>query len=441
MPQKNLTDPGIKNLKKPKDKPQIDYWDTQVKGLGMRVGAKGTKTFNVQLRVLSGGSWKNARIKLGTYPALGLKDARETARDYMDIAKRGEDPRQIKTIKNRDRLESSRNTFAYCRESFLKARSRGGDALSASSQRQYRRVLEHKVDFGDWENRPISKITTRDVVEVRNAIRDRGAETMANRTLAYLRKMFNWCVDEHILEVNPCLSVKRAVKEVPRTRILNNNEIVSVWRAFESTGGDFEVPFKLMLLLGQREDEVVGMRRSELTTWKGILGPKFKEDSQYSDFKADDMAWVIPADRTKKNREHIVAIPETARVLLEGVQSDSNLLFTNDAKRPEKEKRPLSGFGRVKARINEDCGFDDWVLHDLRRTLRSGLARLGFPSEVGKKVINHKLTGMDAVYDQYEYLPQRRRALMAWADYVESLLTESDKTNIADLSAERERRA
>ena len=177
------------------------------------------------------------------------------------------------------------------------------------------------------------------------------------------------------------------------------------------------------------------MRRSELTTWKGILGPNFKEDSQYADFEGDDMVWVIPAARTKKTREHIVAIPQTARELIEDVQGDFNLLFTNDTKRPEKEKRPLPGFSRVKGRIDVECGFDDWVLHDLRRTLRSGLARLGFPSEVGKKVINHKLTGMDAVYDQYEYLPQRRRALMSWADYVESLLTESDKTNVADLLA------
>jgi integrase len=400
----------------PADKAQIDYWDQVLKGLGLRIGAKGTRTFNVQVRVLSEGRWRDIRMKLGTYPAMTLAEARRKAGEAQRRAAAGDDPRQQRIVERHQLEETSRNSFASCREDFL--RRYGKKRLKANTLTEYRRTLEGD-DFKDWESRPVSSITQLNVLHMLDGIADRGAESMANRTLSYLRKMMNWLVDRGVLENSPCDRVKAPAKEITRDRILTDDELGAVWSAFEIRGGAFEGPFKLMMLLGQRESEIVGMRWSELNGLDGA-----------------EPLWTIPKSRVKMDREHLVPLPPKAVDIIHAHQPENGgLMFTTNG------IRPISGFSKAKIRIDQESGVFDWRLHDLRRTLRSGLARLGISSEVARKVVNHKLAGIDAVYDRYQYLNERRAALAAWANLLEVIINGEDRDNVEDLMRARGERA
>jgi integrase len=433
MPKTTLTDAAVERLKPPKTG-QIDYWDRTLGGFGLRIGANGKRTFNVQTRVLVSGVRKDVRVKIGTYPAVSLAEARATALHYKALASQGKDPRRAKEDAERQLVAESINTFGSVRKKFLN--EYGTEHLRDSSLNSYRKSLKGS-DFKSWEQRPVRDISRRDVRDLLAVIKSR-APTSANRTLAYLRKMMSWAVEQEIIEVSPCADVRAVAKETKRDRILTDDEIRSVWEAFGTDGAEFEIPYKLLLLLGQRESEVFGMRRSEVSTWGAFLGSEIKS-SEYKGINADEPLWIIPKKRTKKEREHIVPLPPLAQALINRVvDNGTDLLFTSKrsitkAQNEGREVRPLSGFSRSKARIDAASGVTDWRLHDLRRSLRSGLARMRISSDVARKVVNHKLVGMDEIYNRYQYLPERRSALFAWDNLIDGLVNGGEVDNVVSL--------
>ena len=196
------------------------------------------------------------------------------------------------------------------------------------------------------------------------------APTSANRTLAYLRKMMSWAVEHEIIDVLPCADIHAVAKELKRDRILTDDEIRSVWEAFGTDGAQFEIPYKLLLLLGQRESEVIGMRRSELTTWGAFLGSEINT-AEYKGINADELLWIIPRERTKGDREHAVPLPPLAQALINRVTDNgTGLMFVSKrsitkAAKEGRDVRPLSGFSRSKARIDAVSGVTEWRLHDI----------------------------------------------------------------------------
>ena len=159
----------------------------------------------------------------------------------------------------------------------------------------------------------------------------------------------------------------------------------------------------MMLLTAQREGEVAGMGWSELDIEKRI--------------------WAIPGARSKNGKPHIVHLSAMAIEILEQVPrvAGQDLLFSGTG------KTPVSGFSRAKARIDRLMGGDiaPWVLHDLRRTATTGMARLGIAPHVADRVLNHQagtIRGVAAVYNRFEYLDERKAALEAWGRLVESLV-------------------
>jgi integrase len=145
---------------------------------------------------------------------------------------------------------------------------------------------------------------------------------------------------------------------------------------------------------------------------------------------------VIPRHRTKGDREHVAPLPPLAQALIKRVEDNgTDLMFTSKrsitkAANEGRTARPLSGFSRSKARIDAVSGVSDWRLHDLRRTLRSGLARMRVHSDVARKVVNHKLVSMDEIYNRYQYLPERRSALCAWNNLVDGIINDSEASNV-----------
>jgi integrase len=241
-----------------------------------------------------------------------------------------------------------------------------------------------------------------DVVRLLDAIMDRGAPIQANRTLALVRKVFNFAVAEGYLERSPAHGIPARAVERVRTRVLESREISELWLALGGAGFDDVTAdaLRLQLLLGARVREITGMHRNEL------------------DLVSDPPIWVLPNERSKGNRA--VARPLSAAALevvcRRLADSESEYVFASpiDPRRPITPRAVSRAVQRAALRALIPSGFTP---HDLRRTCRTGLAALGVSEIVAKKILGHAPPRSDvtaSVYDQYGYIPEMRLALASW---------------------------
>jgi integrase len=400
MPTIRLTQLAVEKLTAPKSGRAV-YWDKLLPGFGLRVSARGAKTWVAMYRV----SGKTVMETIGTLARLSkVDDARERARASMTAAAGGKNP----VIEKRTAaVRHAVNTVAAAVAAYLDHCDRN---LKPKTAREWRRIFTRDV-LPRWGERPLTEITKGDILELINekaAKRERkrkglteGAGPQANKTLTRLRTFFGWAIANNLVAADPTTGVRKPAKEAPRERVLSDDEIRAFWIGTERLGMPFGRVFRLMLLSAQREAEVAGMRWSELDVDAG--------------------AWTIPGERSKNGKPHIVALSPLAIETLERVPRivDQDLLFSGSG------KTPVSGFGHAKARLDVAMGVADWVLHDLRRTATTGMARLGIAPHVADRVLNHQagtIRGVAAVYNRFEYLDERKAALRAWGGFVESLV-------------------
>jgi integrase len=235
---------------------------------------------------------------------------------------------------------------------------------------------------------------------------DRGTPIAANRTLSAIRTMFNWAVDRSLVDTTPCARISPPSEERSRDRVLAVDEIRLVWNAAEEVGWPFGKLVQLLLLTGQRRDEVARARRVEL--------------------KENGTLWTIPGARTKNGVEHDVPLSAQAQELIMSLPriGQLGLLFTTTG------EAPYSGYSKAKARLDgvitrmgheQRLAVLGWRLHDLRRTVASGMARLGVAVHVIEAVLNHsagEVSGIARVYNRHKYLDEKRWALDTWASFV-----------------------
>jgi integrase len=279
-----------------------------------------------------------------------------------------------------------------------------------------------------WGHRPITEITRAEVIALLDDIVDRGAPVAANRTLAALRKLFNWAIERDILETSPTDRVKPPAAEKSRDRVLSDSELKALWHASEALGWPFGPMVQLLILTGQRREEVASMAWSEIDVDRG--------------------EWVLPRGRVKNDKAHVVPLGALAIAILHTVPriAGADLVFTTTG------TTPISGFSRAKSaldqkmpallhtpsssRTEEAAVLEPWRLHDIRRTVASGMARLGLDLAVIEKVLNHSsgtFAGIVGVYQRYEFAEEKRRALEAWGSFVASLVAEEPASNIVSL--------
>jgi integrase len=231
-----------------------------------------------------------------------------------------------------------------------------------------------------------------------------GTPFRANRALAAIKKLFAWSIDRGTIEINPIASLKPPTKERPRDRVLTSEELIACWRAAEAENYPFGPCIKMLVLTGQRRSEVSGMRWSEI------------------DF--DRAEWTLPAERTKNATKHVVPLVPFAIDIVRGVPRflGSDLVFTTTG------RSSISGFGRLKARLDDEIGALDWRLHDIRRTVATQMAMLGVAPHIIEAVLNHKtgiVSGVSAVYNRHAYSDEKRDALQRWSNYVERAICEA----------------
>jgi integrase len=424
MPKRAITQLFLDRITPPKVG-RVEYFDTHQPGLCLRVSASAAKSWAVMYRVK--GSATKVRETLGTLAEIPKVDeARRRALASLEKARAGVNPVQERRV-TAERAAS--NTVEAAVNRYLARCERD---LRPKTVAGYRQLFDHDV-LPRWRSRPVAEITKGDVLELLNgkaARRERirkgqtaGAVVQANRLLTRLRTFFDWCVANDLAAADPTTGIHKPAKETPRDRVLTDAELRAFWQATETLLADrkgavhFGLLFRLLLLTAQRENEVAGMRWAEVDL-KGRI-------------------WTIPAARSKNGKPHIVHLSDLAMVVLEQMRQGEN----DDEPRQERDlqnflfsgtgKTPASGFSRAKIRLDAamtaalGADPDAWVIHDLRRTTTTGMARLGIAPHVADRVLNHTagtIRGVAAIYNRFEYLDERKAALEAWGQFVEALV-------------------
>jgi integrase len=419
MPKKKLTDAAISRLKPP-TAGQEDYWDALTPGFGIRISHGGSRTWLVQARILKNGAWKQTRITLGRYPTMTLAEAREAAREAQKDAQEGKDPRgRAKRDKAAMEEESCRTWKALAEEFLVKYKGRK-KPLRESTRRDYRRALLGP-DVQDWADRPIASITSEEILDRIEVVAER-APIHANRLLAYWGKFFNWLIGKRRIETNPVKGLEKPSPEQSRDRVLSNEEIPVVWQAFGATSPALADMFRLLLLTGQRQGEIAGLQ------WREVV-----------DLNGNDARIELPAERTKNHTAHIVPLsPQAVEIICAQPRfTGGEYVFTTGS-----GKTHVKGFSKGKAKVDaavSDTGVDlpQWRIHDVRRSVATGLQKLGVRLEVTEAVLNHvsgSRGGIIGVYQQHDWAVEKRDALVSWANHVDGLLGKSVGDNVIPMS-------
>ena len=360
--------------------------DGGLPGLYLVVQPSGAKGWAVRYRH----NGKPRKLTLGKFPLLSLAEARDRARGALATVTTGVDPGA------QDRRQA--DTVAALVADFI-----ARHVSKTKSAVETARIFEREV-LSVWGDRRATEITRRDVIDLCDSIADRGTPYMANRVLAAVRKMFNWAVARDVLQGSPCIGVKPPAQERARDRILTDDEIAVFWKATAALGHPYGPVFRLLLLTGQRLQEVAQME------WVEIEGA----------------VWSIPGDRTKNGEPHKVHLSDPALLVISGVPriKGAALLFTFDG------RKPISGFSKAKQKLDRymmDISGQDfvhWKLHDLRRTFATGLARRGVDLVVAEKCLNHlsgSLSGVAGVYNRFSYADEMRAGWEVWAKLMQEI--------------------
>lgn len=371
---------------------RFDLYDAQVRGLGVRIGTSGKKSWFVMTRV----DGRMTRRTIGHYPQMSLKVARIRGSEELAKLARGEVEEPVK--------------HRRFRETYDDWMQRDQGANRTASQVSSAMELHILPKLGQ---RRLDSIKKSDVLKIIDGIRDGGAAVQANRVLAFLRRFFNWCLERDYLSLNPTAGIAKPTKEVARDRVLSPDEICHVINAAREMGYPFGPFIEMLVLTGQRRDEVAGMRWDEVNRAENV--------------------WVLPASRSKNGKAHTIHLSEAAVAVLTSVPrlDESELVFpatrvrrkTKDGTTPP--ALPISGFSTAKRRLDEVSGVTGWTLHDLRRSFATHCTeRLGLSPVVVDKILNHQsgsVRGIAAVYQRGQYLEERRATMERWAAFVQSL--------------------
>ena len=372
--RKLLTAAFVESIK-PSDR-RVEYWDAKLTGFGLRVTENGIKTWTVLYRHQG----RLRRLTIGTYPTLGLADAREVARRALRDAQLGLDPA---TAKQQAR---SADTFAELARLYLDRHSK----VNKRSWSEDERILDHDL-LPAWRNHKAAEISRRDVIVLLDGIVARGSGIMANRVRALVSKIYNFAISRDIVEHNPAYRVAHPGAEHQRDRVLSEAEIKALWTVLDSEPRKIANAFRLSLLTAQRKGEVLGMTWDELD-----LGGAW---------------WTIPAARAKNGLAHRVPLGPQALAILSETRAGANgspYVFPGG-----RASLPLLNLQKPLRRIKASSGVNV-KFHDLRRTAASHMTGIGIERLVVGKLLNHVERGITAVYDRHSYDAEKRGALLKW---------------------------
>lgn len=392
-----LTKANLARYALPAGKAEALLFDDDLPGFGLRIRAGGKRTWIAQYRLGA----KQRRVTLGTTETVDPDEARKRAREALAKVSLGADPQSEK----RAAQEQAGVTLGSVLPRYL--------AFAARRQRtsyhaDVKRYLErHWGPLAEVALNTITRATVSHRLGINSA--DVGPFA-ANRARAALSAFYAWALGEGVATANPVVGTHKAVEEQARDRVLTDAELADAWQAAGS--GDFGAIVRLLILTGQRREEVGGM------AWGEVTGE----------------VWGIPKDRAKNGRDHHVPLsPPALAVLHTRLRQDGrDLVFGSGS-------GPFQGWSNAKERLDARIAVTrkerggkqaptlPWRLHDLRRTVATRMADLGVLPHVVEAVLNHvsgHKAGVAGVYNRASYAAEKRAALDLWGAHVATLVEE-----------------
>jgi integrase len=431
-----LTAKVIRGLQLPDGKSDHLFWDDEIPGLGLRLRAGGSRNWVFQYalgdkqRRLSLGaatqeSFAKHKDKDGTIK-LGI---REQAAQLHAKVKLGQDPAGEKT----ESRKRASDTFEVIAKKYLTSKKQG--MRPGSYAEVERHIVTHAKPLNGMQ---VAKIVRRDVAAVLVSIKENSGPVAANRVRSTLSDFFSWSMSEGVdgVESNPVIGTNKS-EESSRDRVLKDHELRAIWK--NSGDNHHGAIIRLLMLLGQRADEIASLRWSEITETT-VPAKRVTDTIVLPQFTIK--AIELPAERCKNGRPHIIPLAPAAMAILEAqprrADSDGSLrdlVFGGG-------QRGFSGWtaGNIalKKRIEADLGapLDHYVAHDLRRTVSTLMNdRLSILPHVVESVINHvggTKAGVAGTYNRALYLRERVEALHLWADHLKSII-DGRENNVVSL--------
>lgn len=429
-----LTVQAISRHKTPQER--LTLSDDLARGLYLVIEPSGTKRFLLRYKVAG----KTYRHTLGTFGdgpgQMSLDTARSQAHEWRERIKLGQYPHDV-VARQRELHELERQTHASAptvadlADLFLEK------YLKPNTQHPEHRLIQFKKHV-------LPELGTVKVADVRrrhlNAVLDdlvtQGKDKTAYSVARVLGQMFRFAVDEELIEASPAERLRKGKPHTPGDRVLSDDEIRAVWKALEGTDLPMSAPIRLalriLLLTGARSGELCAAR------WDDVR------------LEGDTPQWTIP--KTKMGTGHLIPLGKTAVDLftqLHGLTGDTDYCLPEGERvmrlvRLKARKRKVTGHmdshaiatAMRRCHDAEKFGIPAFGAHDLRRTMRTGLVKLGHSTELAERVIGHKPRSVLLVtYDLYDRLPERRRALIEWDAEVQRIL--AGKSNVVPLKARK----
>jgi integrase len=377
-----LTQKTIAALTLAEGKSETIIFDGDLPGFGIRIRAGGSRTWVYQYKL----GHQHRRVTLGSLAALTPAQARDTAGEMHARVRLGEDPAGDKA---ESRARAAETVIAVV-QSYLTYQS------GHLRRRSYTELERHLLQYcKPLHGLQLAKIDRRTVAARISEVCNTSGPATANRVRASLSALVAWAMRQGLLDSNPVIGTNRQ-PEQSRTRVLSDAELKIIWDALGSD--DYSTIVKLLILTGQRRDEIGSLCWSEV---------------------GDDQI-VLPPQRTKNNRGHRIPITPAVHAILDNRERNGMYVF---GRHPQK---PFSGWGVSKAALDRRIKaagheLDPWRLHDLRRSLSTGMhERLGVPPHIVETVLNHisHKAGTAGIYNRASYEREIRIALTRWADHV-----------------------
>jgi integrase len=397
-----LTDLTVRKLR-PKNV-QFEVMDSGNRGFGIRVSPGGTRTWIYRYRF--GGTIR--RVSLGTYSEIGLEEAKARYADAVKLHRQQIDPGALKQEKQRKELEAP--TVGMLANEYLerwaKPRKR--------SWQEDKRILEKDV-VPRWGGLKAKTIRKRDVIALLDGIVDRGAPIQANRTLACVRRMFNFAAEKDLIDASPCAGIKAPSAENQRDCVLGEKEIWLFWTNLNTAPMSLQIrlALRLQLVTAQRKGEVITMEWRDLDLESGV--------------------WTIPKEKAKNKIANRVPLSPIALGIIRDLKALANGSTWVFSSRGQSGHVRGDSINEALARSLDHIGVGNFVPHDLRRTASTYLSALGTPRLVLDKILNHVDRSTTSPYDQHTYDGEKRAALELWARRLVEIVEGTASGNVIKL--------
>lgn len=387
-----LTNTAVLNAK-PKDK---DYKLSDGDGMYLYVTKSSSKHWRFKYRF--GG--KEKKLSFGSYPEVSLKDAREKRIEARKLIADNQDPSVTKKEEKQQAILNSENTFKPLTEAWHKLNA--SKWTQEHADKVLRRLELHIFPY--LGARPIKEIKPLELLEVIQKVENKGATELSHRLLQTCNVIFRYAIVMGKAEYNPAADLKGALKahKAEHYPTIPAKELPNFYKKLEvaQTSNINKLAIKLLLLTFLRQGE---LRKSE---WEHV------------DFEAKE--WRVPAHIMKMRDAHIIPLSKQTIELLQEIKTHtghSKYMFPSQ----HHQKNPIMSENTIGSVIKKRMGYDgEMVGHGVRALASTVLNEHGFNRDIIERQLAHaERNKVRVAYNRAEYLPERRKMMQWWADYLE----------------------